>query len=131
MMIATPRLPVCNTHFQLPVYMQRVTFDPYCCDNANSILAALGVPGRPRNEVLINAWKHLSTQRSFKSAGHCCFFNAPSFDLVVQNSLFSVSDERLTPCQAAMHPFLAPEFPFRYLLSQQGCESEGLLQISS
>lgn len=50
---------------------------------------------------------------------------------MVQNSLFSVADERLTPFQAAMHPFLAPEFPFRYLLSQQGCESEGLSQISS
>ncbi|XP_067039056.1 dual specificity tyrosine-phosphorylation-regulated kinase 2-like [Acropora muricata] len=35
-------------------------------------------------------------------------------------------NERLTPCQAAMHPFLAPEFPFRYLLSQQGCESEAV-----
>ena len=34
--------------------MQRLTFDPYCCDNANSILAALGVPGRPRDKVLMN-----------------------------------------------------------------------------
>jgi len=63
MMIATTRLPVCNTHFQLPVYVQRVTFDPYCSDNANSILAALGVPGRPPDEVLIN-----DMEASFHSA---------------------------------------------------------------
>ena len=43
--------------------MQRVTFDPYFCDNANSILAALGVPGRPRDEVLIN-----DMEASFHSA---------------------------------------------------------------
>lgn len=131
MMIATPRLPVCNTHFQLPVYMQRVTFDPYCCDNANSLLAALGVPGRPRDEVLINDMEASFHSAIIQKCWLLLFFYAPSFDLVVQNSLFSVSDKRLTPCQAAMHPFLAPEFPFRYLLSQQGCESEGLLQISS
>ncbi|KAJ7327829.1 hypothetical protein OS493_026108 [Desmophyllum pertusum] len=28
--------------------------------------------------------------------------------------------ERLTPCQAAVHPFLAPDFPYAYLLPQQG-----------
>jgi len=49
-MIPTPGLPAFQPHFQLPVYMQRVTFDPFCCDNANSILAALGVPGRPRDD---------------------------------------------------------------------------------
>ena len=33
---------------------------------------------------------------------------------------FCIADKRLTPCQAAMHPFLAPEFPCAYLLPWQG-----------
>lgn len=35
---------------------------------------------------------------------------------------FCIAGERLTPCQAAMHSFLAPEFPCTYLLPWQGNE---------
>ncbi|XP_078343974.1 uncharacterized protein LOC144629610 [Oculina patagonica] len=33
--------------------------------------------------------------------------------------------KRLTPSQAAMHPFLAPDFPFAYLLPQEGHQISG------
>ena len=36
-----------------------------------------------------------------------------------------IAGERLTLCQAAMHPFLAPEFPCTYLLPWQGNEISG------
>ena len=38
---------------------------------------------------------------------------------------FCIAGKQLTPCQAAMHPFLAPEFPCTYLLPWQGNEISG------
>ena len=40
---------------------------------------------------------------------------------------FCIAGKRLTPCQAAMHPFLAPEFPCTYLLPWQGNEISGIV----
>ena len=42
---------------------------------------------------------------------------------------FCIAGERLTPCQAAMHPFLAPEFPCTYLLPWQGNEISGIVFV--
>ena len=42
---------------------------------------------------------------------------------------FCIAGERLTPCQAAMHPFLAPEFPCTYLLPWQGNEISGVVFV--
>ena len=38
----------------------------------------------------------------------------------------TISGERLTPYQAAVHPFLAPECSFANLLPQQGDKKTGL-----
>lgn len=40
--------------------------------------------------------------------------------------ILCIPGKRLTPSQAAMHPFLAPEFPYAYLLPQQGDAISGL-----
>ena len=42
------------------------------------------------------------------------------------NVFFCDVGERLSPCQAAMHPFLAPDLPFCYLLPQHGDKLVGL-----
>ena len=39
---------------------------------------------------------------------------------------FCIAGKRLTPCQAAMHPFLAPEFPCTYLLPWKGGKISGI-----
>jgi len=50
------------------------------------------------------------------------------------SSLFTIcslciAGKRLTPCQAAMHPFLAPEFPSAYLLPWQGDKISGKITV--
>ena len=42
---------------------------------------------------------------------------------------FCIADKRLTPCQAAMHPFLAPEFPCTYLLPWKGDKISGIVLV--
>ena len=42
---------------------------------------------------------------------------------------FCIAGKRLTPCQAAVHPFLAPEFPCTYLLPWQGDKISGIVCV--
>jgi len=51
------------------------------------------------------------------------------FSTVFTNRSFCIADERLTPCQAAVHPFLAPEFPCAYLLPWQGGKISGIIIV--
>ena len=44
---------------------------------------------------------------------------------------FCIAGKRLTPCQAAMHPFLAPEFPCTYLLPWQGDKISGIVFVGT
>ena len=42
---------------------------------------------------------------------------------------FCIAGKRLTPCQAAMHPFLAPECPCTYLLPWEGDKISGIVLV--
>jgi len=53
------------------------------------------------------------------------WYSVKSSIMCLQLFLF-VTGKRLLPCQAAIHPFLASDFPFRYLLPQQGDKLTGL-----
>ena len=59
-----------------------------------------------------------------KSASTRSTIKVPSSVFVICS--FCIVGRRLTPCQAALHPFLAPEFPCTYLFPWKGGKISGI-----